>query len=112
MKPARARPLVLIEQSEIDRGNSIYVAGGFNAHPLTHQPFIVADLQVFKEKDKTWTRLTTIPHLELLHVLSFHSNKLYVSESIEANNQTPTINVLRNFDLKTLTWKEGDGSKS
>ena len=112
LNPPRARPIVMIIPDDSPQGRTIYLAGGFNSHPHTHQTHIVADLQVYDETIQQWQQLTVIPHLQLSHVLSFSQNKLYVNEVREGTDNLAVSKVLRSFDLQKKTWTEGqDKSK-
>ncbi|CAF2435263.1 unnamed protein product [Rotaria sp. Silwood2] len=100
----RVRPLVFIDPNDTINGHNVYVAGGFNINSHTHKPYIVSDLQLFKQVTQSWQQLTTIPNLELSHELSFDDHKLHVSETIELPDQIPTINHLYSFDLRKFSW--------
>ena len=75
------------------------------------KPYVVSDLQLFNQSTQRWQRLTTIPNLQLSHTLSFADNKLHVSETTEVPNRPPVTNILRSFDLRTLTWTNNVNNK-
>lgn len=58
------------------------------------------------DENKQWTLITVVPHLKLIHALSFFEDRLHVSEPVLKANEEYDSRLLRSYDFKKNLWIE------